>query len=298
MKRKKIIVVLKGGIGNQLFCYSAAKRLAVKSKATLIIDNKTGFERDYKYKRSYQLGVFKIKDPIANKNERLEPFQRYRRKLLKLINAFLPFDKKSYLTQTSNDFEEKILNFKVNKKIFIDGYWQSELYFKDIEDIIRTNLEITPPEDTINNRIAYQIANTNSVCMHVRWFDPPNKSIENKNNLNKEYYLEGVKIVRTKIKDPFFYIFSDYPSETIKWLGLSNNNALVINHNNLDEMAYADLWLMSLCKHFIIANSTFSWWGAWLSKNKSKIVIAPKQKKNEEGAWGFKKLIPEEWSII
>lgn len=291
---KKIITRIKGGLGNQLFCYATARRLSLINNAELVIDNVSGFVRDHEYKRQYQLTHFNIPIRLATPSERLMPFERLRRFLLKRISTKKPFETRQYLEQENNDFDERLLSLKVNGKIYLDGYWQSEQYFIDIENIIRQELEIIYPTDKTNQDLATFIKSTNAICVHIRWFDTPNNNSSG-SNVKKEYYNNAISFITAKINDPHFIIFSDFPDETKQFLSINENQCTYINHNKGDENAYADLWLMSLCNHFIIANSTFSWWGAWLSKNKDKIVIAPAGKINGISAWGFNGLLPENW---
>ena len=296
---KKIIVRIIGGLGNQLFSYSASRRLAVFNNAELVIDNISGFSYDKLYNRKYVLNNFNIDARIATSAERLEPFGRYRRYVMKKLSEKKPFDLRSYLVQEENNFDVRLLSLKFERELYMEGYWQSELYFKDIENIIRQDLKFIPPKDIKNKKVAELIQNTNAVCIHVRWFDPPQKENANeKNNLDHDYYQQALAIIRSVTIKPHFFVFSDYPVDTLSYLNLQNADTTFIRHNKGDENAYADLWLMSLCKHFIIANSTFSWWGAWLCHSQNKIIIAPKLEKNGKGAWGFKGLVPENWVLI
>ena len=295
----KIILKLKGGLGNQLFSYAAARRLSIINQAELVIDKISGFKYDHRYKRQFLLDHFNIQARFANKYERFIAFNRIFRYFRIKLSQNKPFEKRKYLIQEKNDFDPRLLDLRINGTLNFEGYWQRELYFKDIEEIIRQDLEIIPPKDELNKSIAEIIQKSDAVCIHVRWFAPPYTKYASKNskNIDKVYYDEAISMICHKINNPYFFIFSDFPDDTAKLLDLHKNNATFISHNQGDENSYADLWLMSLCKHFIIANSTFSWWGAWLSLNPDKIVIAPKKVKNEEGAWGFKGLIPEQWII-
>lgn len=294
---KKIISLIKGGIGNQLFCYAAARRLAITNNSELVIDNISGFVRDHKYKRQYMLNHFNISARQATPSECLMPFERYRRVLLKLISRRKPFESRQYLEQENNDFDERLLFIKIDDTIYLDGYWQCEKYFIDIENIIRQEFEIIPPTDRINQDMAALIKSTNAVCIHIRWFDTPNPEKETgySNNIDKEYYNKALSLINDQTINPHLFVFSDYPDETFRFLPLQKYNTTFITNNKGDENAYVDLWLMSLCKHFIIANSTFSWWGAWLASNNDKIVIAPADKKNGISAWGFPGLLPDNW---
>ena len=133
----KVIVRILGGLGNQLFCYAAARRLALVNDAELVLDTVSGFTYDRVYRRQYQLDHFNIPCRKATPTERLEPFGRLRRWLLRTWNRRLPFEKRSYIFQEGLDFDPRLLEFKPRGTVYLEGYWQSEKYFKDVEDIIR-----------------------------------------------------------------------------------------------------------------------------------------------------------------
>lgn len=293
-----VIVRIKGGLGNQLFCYAAARRLALLNNSELIIDDVTGFVRDAQYCRQYMLGHFQIPVRVAIPSERMEPFERYRRVLNKWFSRRKPFSERQYLEQEKIEFDERLLNFKVNGSVYLDGLWQSEDYFKDVEQIIRDDLRIFPPEDNLNQSMAEDIYNNNSVALHVRWFDGPGD--DEVHNLSVSYYQRAIELMESKLKTPRYFLFSDNPSAARKKLQLPDDRVSIVDHNRGDKLAYADLWLMSQCRHFITANSTFSWWGAWLGRSEDKIVTAPYilQNKVEKTNWGFKGLIPNQWITL
>lgn len=143
----KIVTRIMGGIGNQLFCYAAARRLALVNHAELVIDDVTGFSRDRVYRRRYMLDHFNISARKATNYERMEPFERYRRGLAKYISKKLPFFEREYIEQERIEFDPRFLEYRTYNNIYIDGLWQSENYFKDVEDIIRDDLKIIPPTD-------------------------------------------------------------------------------------------------------------------------------------------------------
>lgn len=289
----KVIVRIAGGLGNQLFCYSAARRLAIANKADLILDHVTGFKWDFKYRRQYMLDNFNVQSRKATPAEQLEPFGRCRRRLFKWISRRQPFSERKYIVEEGLDFDERLLTLKVNGNLYLEGYWQSELYFKDIEDIIRKDLRLIPPEDIANLEMASEIRKSQSIALHVRWFDAPgNAGVQ---NASINYFRRAIKYFDSKIKKPRYFIFSDDPSAAREKLGLTGEGFIYVSHNKGDKMAYADLWLMTQCKHFITANSTFSWWGAWLGSGNDKIVLTPDLVVNAKTSWGFKGLIPEGW---
>lgn len=292
----KVIARIKGGLGNQLFCYAAARRLALVNDAELVIDDVTGFVRDHQYRRQYALDRFDISARKATPSERLEPFDRYRRVLAKWLWGKHMWAKKRYVEQEGLDFDERLLSIKVKEMLYLDGLWQSESYFKDIESTIRQDLRINPPKDAPNQRMAEEIRSSQAVALHVRWFDAPDNSTSY--NIAGEYYRCAREMIEERVKSPHYFLFSDNPEAAQAKLGLPKSQVTLISHNQGDENAYADLWLMTQCQHFVTANSTFSWWGAWLGDAKEKLVITPGIRLGDESgimAWGFKGLIPTGW---
>jgi len=279
-----------------MFCYSAARRLSLVSSAELVIDNVTGFARDRLYKRTYMLDNFCIPARKATSAERLEPFERYRIGFLKLFYRSQPFYKRCYLEQVGLEYDERILSLKVKGKLYLDGLWQSEGYFKDVEHIIRRDLRICPPSDDFNKKIATKIRASLSVAVHVRWFDDQSK--EGEYNISSEYYRRALSLMEDKLPNPRYFIFSDHPEAARYKIKFPEDRTMFINHNRGDATAYADLWLMQQCKHFVTANSTFSWWGAWLGTGEEKIVLTPSKKMEGKAAWGFRGLIPPEWTKV
>lgn len=294
----KVIVRVTGGIGNQLFCYAAARRLALVNDAELVIDDVTGFIRDRQYCRRYALNHFNIPCRKATPAERLEPFERYRRGLMKWKSRLKRFEQRHYIEQDGNDFDERILTKKVEGTIYLEGYWQSDRYFKDVEQTIRQDLQIVTPMNAMNQEIAERINHTNSVAVHVRWFDAPESGVR-AHNVPGDYYRRAIELIESRVRLPHYFVFSNYPRFALEILTLPRDRVTVVTHNHGDENAYADLWLMRQCQHFVIANSTFSWWGAWLSDRHGNITIAPSHKTDAGiSAWGFNGLIPEDWLVV
>jgi hypothetical protein len=292
----KIIPRIFGGLGNQLFCYAAARRLALTNNAELVIDNVSGFVFDSVYQRHYQLDHFSIRCRKATPAERLEPFPRVRRYLKRGWNQRLPFAQRAYLVQAGIDFDPSLLHFKPKGTVYLEGYWQSEDYFKDVVDTIRADLRITPPTDAANLAMAAQIRSCTAVAVHVRFFDKPHAT--GISNAPGDYYSRAVETMERPVPAAHYFIFSDQPAAARARIPLPDARVTLVEHNQGDEHAYADLWLMTQCQHFIIANSTFSWWGAWLAANPSKQVIAPgfeMMATRQVTSWGFKGLLPSEW---
>lgn len=138
----KIILRISGGLGNQLFSYAAARRLALVNSADLVIDHVSGFRYDTRYSRHYQLDHFAILCRKATHAERLEPFSRIRRNLLRRWNSLFQFERRSYLVQEGIDFDPRLLLLRPTNRLYLEGYWQSEGYFKDFENCIRNELAL------------------------------------------------------------------------------------------------------------------------------------------------------------
>jgi len=297
-----IIIRIKGGIGNQLFMYAASRRLALKNNIELVIDNVSGFDYDKVYKRNYQLKYFNIACRTATSAERLEPFSRVRRYLKRSWNKKLPFEQRNYIQEDGINFESQLLNLRPSKKIYLEGYFQTENFFKDIESQIREDLCIHPPDDDKNLSMLKKIQDTVAVAIHVRFFDKSlitsNQNLQNFSNTSINYYKRAISKMNEHLPNAHYFIFSNQIQKVINFLPLDQKQMTIIDHNRSDSMAHADLWLMSHCQHFIIAKSTFSWWGAWLSNNKKKIIIAPKIDENPVSSWANKFLLPEEWIKI
>lgn len=293
----KVIPRIRGGLGNQLFEYAAARRIALVNNAQLVLDSVSGFQFDHAYQQKYQLEHFNITAPLATPAERLEPFARVRRYVMRCINQQVPFDKRKYIQQEGNEFDSRLLQLKLRGDLYIEGYWQSENYFADIAQLIRDDLRIKPPLDTLNLQTSRIIQSCPAVAVHVRFFDTPSKNEQN--NADAYYYAAALELMKERVPDAHYFLFSDNVDAARSLIRLSDHQITVVSHNQGDATAYADLWLMTQCKHFIIANSTFSWWGAWLSAHKDKIVIAPGfVVQGSKTAWGFDGLLPEQWIKI
>ena len=263
------------------------------NNAELVIDDVTGFARDFQYRRQYALDRFNISARKATPAERLEPFERYQRGVMKWLSRKKPFAKRRYLEQEGLDFDRRLLDFKIKGTIYLDGYWQSEDYFKDVERVIRRDLRILPPKDEAIRRMAERILDCNAVVMHARFFDKPGGS-SSLQNLERNYYIQAIREISKRVDSPHFFLFSDNPVKARQKMGFSEDKVTCVEHNRGEKNAYTDLWLMTQCKHFIIANSTFSWWGAWLTEFESKIVIAPKKCFNDSSI-DTNDLIPDGW---
>jgi hypothetical protein len=273
-KENKIIIRFFGGLGNQLFIFAFSKSLALSSNSLLFIDNYSGFIFD-RYRRKYLLNNFLIEIPKVNIFYLL---------YLKFLNKYNIISKKVVFIREKNSrcIESALLNFSpLSSVTFLEGYWQSYKYFNKYSEQIKASLNID--NINVNKEVrlhAIKIKNTESVAIHVRRVDYQDK-------LHINYYLNAIDFFKN-INGVKFYIFSD----DIEWckLNFATNEFIYFSNNSEIE----DFYLMTKCNNFIIANSSFSWWAAWLSDSISKKVIAPKNTsigcKNE--------FYPDDWILI
>lgn len=287
-----VIARIVGGLGNQLFIYAAARRMALANNVPLRLDVESGFKWDVVYKRKYLLHQFNIKAETASPWEScVTRVGRIRRYFLRRINKTIPFKNRFYITEESQNFDPRILRYKVRRKVYLEGYWQSEKYFKDIEDVIRKDFQIATDFDSVTLSEAEMISKKNSVCIGVRRFQEEINST--KFLLGMEYYQKAIEIMVQEVPDAHFFIITEDPEWALKNFKIRYPFTL-ISHKVGNERAYENLWLMSLCKHFIISQGTYHWWGAWLSTNPDKKVIAPAS----ELVNTSEDYIPDDWTKI
>jgi hypothetical protein len=294
-----IIVRLQGGMGNQMFQYALGRNLSLKYGVPLKFD-----VEGYKYShqrifgnnehiRTYDLDVFNIAGVIAKKSEIPLLNRMYGKgKLLLIIDAIRRRIISFKGRERQYRFDDRI--FSLGSHIYLDGWWQSPKYFTEIEDIIRKDF-------TIKNKIADniktlkdEIVHTNSLCIHVRRGD----FVGNKHHevVNTDYYDKGMEQVRHLAHIEKVYVFSD----DIQWCKENMKfefPTMFVGDEYAGEKNEGHMLLMSSCKYFIIPNSSFSWWGAWLSTREDKIVVTPKLWFTDESI-NTSDLVPMEWIRI
>ena len=277
-----IVINLNGGLGNQMFCYAFGRYLSHVNKCTVALD--TSFlenSPDAITKRNYELNIFpNLSIPIINNSQKkiiinyrtnkiYQAYNRFR-KIIKLPSAYTH----SVQTWEKPFMLEELLNVKTNIH-FLSGFWQNEYYFAPIADNIRQEFSFPERISAENQLLITEINSCNSVSLHIRRGDYITEKTASEwlNVCSIDYYERAMQRIADEVSNPTFFIFSD----EIDWV---KENLVIpyphlyVDHNS-GATAYEDMRLMSLCRHNIIANSTFSWWGAWLNNNPTKMVIAP-----------------------
>lgn len=299
---RKIVARVSGGLGNQLFIYAAARRMAIERGAKLYMDHLSAFQTD-KFGAIYQLHHFAVKSELAPEKYCFKTsLARKKRELLKGLSDLLPLSRKfivkevDFIPQGSTqnpDFKQPLRNL-----LRLEGYWQAVRYFQPYEKEIREDFRIISPLNAQSQAILADIEKSEAVCLHIRQrrgalHAPGVAAPKSVSQLGFDYYERAVEHIASRVKNPVFYCFGDDPD----WLPPRWKfpyPVIFVSHNKEQESAYEDLALMTACKHFVVGNSTFSWWAAWLADNPEKIIIAPKS----EGAlsWASEPDVnPHEW---
>ncbi len=285
-----IIVQLTGGLGNQLFQYAMGRSLSVRLNTEFKIDK--SFFKDYEW-HDYSLDPFNLKCGEADADE-IDIILKRRAVKTERIITKLTGRLTGVITENSLLYDPKYK--KITSPAYLKGYWQCAKYFDDTESVIRQDLQIKIPPSLENSGILKRISETNSVSLHIRRGNYVNVAEVNSvhGTCSMDYYQEALRYIKQRVANPVFYVFSD----DIAWAkaNLTGNDNFVFIDVNDAAHDYEDLRLMQHCKHHIIANSTFSWWGAWLNTSSEKIVIAPsKWFADEEKNKTASAIIPDNW---
>ena len=279
-----IIVQLAGGLANQMFQYAFGRALSLKNSDKLKLDT-TGYTT--KNFRQYRLGAYNIKAEIATSEEIKKLKLPYG-----LLSRFVRGFRSRILRVQNIDFNPGLLEKKGDQ--YLTGFFQSEEYFKDIRGVILNDLTLIKPLSIKAEEYLKQIKQAKaSVSLHVRRTDYVTNAAANEHHgiCSLMYYEKAIEFLVNKFSGTTFFIFSD----DIDWC--KENLKIkqpVIYIEGLED--YEDLYLMSQCQHNIIANSSFSWWGAWLNENEDKIVIAPTKWANVKNI--HKDIVPQNWIKI
>ncbi|MDC1458625.1 alpha-1,2-fucosyltransferase [Burkholderiaceae bacterium] len=271
-----IIANIIGGLGNQMFQYATARAISLELGTSLRLDI-SGYDK-YKLHQGFELQrIFNSTIEIASEMDRRIVLgwqsTTFSRKLL-LRQRMAWLRSKSFVIEPHFQYWQGLA--EIPNDCYLMGYWQSEKYFSLAEARIRTDFSFKLPLQNKNAEVARKILQANSVSLHVRRGDYATKPQTTATHglCTLDYYGQSIQYVAERVQQPKFFIFSD----DIAWA----RDNLNISHQcqyvdvNQGEESYNDMRLMSMCNHHIIANSSFSWWGAWLNPKRDKIVVAPK----------------------
>ena len=284
-----IIIRLKGGLGNQMFQYALGRSLSLEHGLAFKVDSSYLHSMNQS-DRLLRLRNFNLDLEECGKDE----IAVYAGAFQKILDCFLPFSKKKKILEGSPRFDERVLH---KKDGYFDGHWNTERYFQKFESAIVEDFRLKEPFGEAA-RIFFEKMQSepNATSIHVRRGDYAaiKKIAERHGTLPISYYEQAMEGIAHKFPQAHFFIFSD----DIAWAKehMPKKYSLTFVSNPAIE-DYEELMLMAMCKHNIIANSTFSWWAAWLNRNAEKVIIAPRR-------WFLdvtidtRDLIPSSWQQI
>lgn len=291
-----VVSQLIGGLGNQMFQYAAGRALSLERNTSFLLDI-SQFD-SYTRHQGFELArIFTLSTPIAtNKDVRSVLGWQSSHNVRRIISRpfMSSFRRETFVVEPHFHFWPGVDT--IPPVVYMQGYWQSPRYFQRHMATIRKDFEFKFPLTGRNIEVAAQISQTNAVSLHVRRGDYlSNKKTANLHGLcSIDYYREAIKNIGDQIESPIFFVFSDDMDWVRKNLEIEFPCYFVDHNQGLDS--FNDMRLMSLCRHNIIANSSFSWWGAWLNANQNKLVVGPKK-------WfaistDTSDLIPETWTLL
>ena len=268
-----IVAKLKGGLGNQMFQYALGRSLSINNNTSLILDSCALEDKTQPHiYRRFELGNFNINAIVQNGS-----FLTTQRKTISKIYFLLDFINKTkrldFIPEKQFPYDDKIT--KLTDNVYIDGYWNSPKYFNQIAEVIKKDFTFKQTLNTKNLKTAIHIQSCLSVSLHVRRGDYISNPETNAfhGTCNASYYEKAIHLICEKHPSAIFFIFSDDPIWVSENLKIDAEHYIISKQE--ESNAIQEMHLMTLCKHSIIANSTFSWWAAWLINNSEKVVIAP-----------------------
>lgn len=270
---------IRGGLGNQLFMYAMGRRLSLVNGVPLYLETRSGFVGDV-YRRSYGLKAFNISFPEVARAQRSKPVQF----ASAAISLMRPFPFRTYHSDIigHRPFDRRYLDLRLSRPVYLDGYWQDERYFSDIGTQLRNDLSYPGRHSGKVDQLAGEIRESESVAVHLRRLHMP---------LPDQYYLWALQRLKERLRCPRFFLFSD-STALVPPSAFAGEDVTPVEAGG-EDAPHEDLYLMSLSRHFVIANSTFSWWGAWLGNKVGSIIVSPVLRE-----WGMSLPLGSEWQVL
>lgn len=285
-----IVVQLCGGLGNQMFQYALGRHLSLATGSRLRFDLALLADDP---QRSFALGGFCIAGAVATADEIAElplaPRHGWVARVMRRFSRDISVREKAF------PFDPQIL--AATPPTYLRGYWQSEKYFAQIAPQIRQDFRLTSPMVESRGRIAGEIEATQAISVHVRRGDYVSNATANAyhGTCSPEWYERAMSHLASVVENPVFFVFSDDPDWARRNLRAKGRMKFVAPQSDIKD--HEDMHLMAMCQHHIIANSSFSWWGAWLNPDPQKRVVAPARWFNQAGHYTGD-LIPPAWTCL
>lgn len=290
MSEPCVIARLAGGLGNQLFMYAFNKAMAERNGVPLKLDVRGGFIHDRTYQRTHLLDhLLPPVEPASRWESRLFPLGRTVRKLDRKLNALLPLEKRYYVQERALSFDPEIRNLKIVRPTVFNGYWQAPQYFDDLTpgmaERIRFPQALTDPVREEADRIRAG----NAVCLAIRRYEEVPKPKHH--ILQLDYFQQAMARIEERVENPHYFVFA----QDMAWARANIRSAHPVTfarEKDLHAGVIQDLYLMTLCRHYILSNSSLHWWAAWLKPSPAQVVIAPAK------GWPNTDMLPAHWTQL
>ena len=303
---RKIVLRLEGGLGNQLFQYAFARQVQQRFGGSVLLDLHT-YATDKQ--RNLSLHHFELHPGVnltAHRpdNSLLFWMVRVGARIVHQVLKCLPVAPSSRMKLNSafgifiqdHPAYEQYLYRCYSPVALIAGNWMSEKFFDTVAAELRQELRLKTPVSEHNVNLLEQIRSTHSVCVHIRRGDYVVGEVKDKTLVcDFDYYQQAIRLLRDELVDPVFYVFSN-THDDIEWIRANypfDGELRYVDQQNPD---YEDFRLMAACKHFVLSNSTYSWWVAYLSESAHKRVVAPSRWNN--GVWDQSDIYQKDWTLI
>ena len=299
----KIIVQLRGGLGNQLFQYATSKAISLDNDIKLFIDTFSGFKRDYEFNRKFELDNSTISGKVA-KNFSIFPIylflfkNRFNKSIPKLRDKIFNFH---YIHENEFQYLPQIKQGLLGKSTYIIGSWQSYKYFEHHKNLLYKELQPLIPKNKKYLQIGQEMKNTNSVALGLRLYEEasnPNLTIKSTSKNGKIKNIReisnAIKKIQSQIPEAKFYIFCTHNSAIFSEFNLPKDTKWITAEEGFDDTRDT-LWLLTQCRNHLFTHSSYYWWGAWLSevvyKESKQLILAADNFLNEH-------TIPERWETF
>lgn len=294
----KYTILLKGGLGNQMFQYAFARALSLRMGGECVLD--TTFLNDKAVfpgitKRHYEMHIFNFEPrfTLLSRVSSLLPLPLLWFGMSRVFSKALSFAKiRRHIRFDEHYFDPRFL--EVRENAYFEGYYQSPKYFEDFADEIRKDFSFRGQLPAVCESVARKIASTDSVVLAIRRGDSMKNPKAGFTGL--EYYDRALAAIKEKVANPHLFVFT----EEVEWARENIKTDLPIDfitYDQAEEPTRDHFRLMTMCKHFIIANSSYSWWAAWLASNPGKVVIAPAQYA-ADGSIKSEDILPKGWVAL
>lgn len=285
---------LMGGLGNQMFAYAAARSLALSRNLDVVYD----FDCPYKHiTYKYELDIFNLvpswREATGNELRRVKP----KRGLIRRLYLLLGQNPAPFFIKETKEFTFNEDLYTCKDPAYLSGFWQAHGYVQRCENQIRQEFTFRNKPDAINQELMDKMQSCQAVAIHIRRGDyvnvPSTQAIHGA--CSPAYYHAAMQWIETQIAQPRYFVFSN----DLAWVKENitiGGDPVYVDHNK-GPLSFEDVRLMSNCKHAIIANSSFSWWGAWLIPFTEKIIVAP-QRWMADPSIDTRDLIPPGWTLM